>query len=391
MNKVLKNKRINTFKTHFPNYKTSKNGNFFIEIGVQLQFEKTIYYCGINSTKNQLKKIGDTHKYITKGHPLIILMSPEGKMMCRTSSSKFFKNFTLKDLLKISRQFASPYYEVTTQGSISPEEFSKIKDVFFIGRKYEYLKDLDYMWPYRCMQNFNSFKEFKNFIGYTFISEKKIQSLFEKHREHDVLDALLRYDKKNIISLLTKGNDKIFDIIYDSDRMSKDLKKEFNLPSGVHKLHKLHDKLVMEINSINIEQYSNQQIYKVVPNIHDFVKTWENMGINVKALDTPRKLFIQGVKQHHCIGTYYRRLDDFAFYTLEYDTLEYDIMLKPSGEIMQFYGKRNANPPQTLKDLILTLDYGFEIKKIVPDEAIEPLKLDKLMSHSVVINGELPF
>lgn len=357
MRKSLVEKRISKFKESFPEFKVSKKGNFIFEKNKREE-TREVHYRGYNITKGLFKKVGTKDVIRRQVCEHVYLITTTGKLMIKSGHDKYFKNVTLKD--------------------INWKNCRDLKDTFFIGRKYEYLKHCHYLHHYRIFQNFNSLKEAKLFFGFEFISDVKFYKMFEQvGKASDIISEMLdvvyyisfcksKEDKVNLCKLLTnKEFDKLAIELEDYIKLCIDRNVAPVIPGGKNKLKELHDNLVMEANKENADCYSKEQKYESLDS--EFTKKWDEIGLEYRRLNTPYDMFLKGCQQKHCIGVnYYSNLDKYSFYTIGWKGTSYELQIGLNGVFVQFKGKRNSNPPEELTKLIKSklINYKHTITKV---------------------------
>lgn len=335
MLKKIKDKRVNTFKELFPEYQTSKKGNFWVRVGA-IKEPKRILYAGRSVTKNTLEKLGETIEFKRTVGGVVFLIKPTGALKCRTNNG--WRDLSLK---LIDNNFIG-------------EGYSPIIDVFFIGRKYEWMKKYRNLWKYRFFQSFNSLKEAKNFLGFDFLSNKDFYGMFKNDfRSHELDSIILAEDKKNVYGLLKNADNKTMQILDDYIQLAYEHNITPIIPKGKNKLTEVHDELVWEISKSTAGDYSKEQKYYPVGN-EKFESCWREKGLVFKRLNTPYEMYEEGCKQRHCLGTnYYNSLGDQSFYVFEWKDNRYDLQLFKNGGFGQFYGYKNLqSAPQELREII---------------------------------------
>lgn len=339
MLKRIIDKRIEQFKEDFPDFKVAKKtGSLYIPIDEQ-KIPKTIKYTGRAITKGTINKLGTYQHWDITTNRRVYLMSPKGRLMVKYPN-KNFQSVTLKML----------------QG-----ECSKLSNVFFIGKKYEWLKNYPKLQTYKFFQGFNSLNEAKKFLGYSFISDEDFQKCFCNSYDVPSLEVLiLAKEKKNAVSLLKDIKSETIDILRDYIDMCQDNGLPVEIPAGKNKLEELHDHATWEVNKMTAENYSKEYRYDIK---EEFTEFWKENGLVFKRLETPYEMYAQGLKQHHCIGTNYAKtLHSYAFYTFSFEGKEYDLQLYSNGSIGQFYGKGNCGAPMNLWEKIKeTPDLKFKL------------------------------
>lgn len=340
MLKKIVDKRIELFKKTFPDYQISKKtGSLYAKVGKSKKHHN-VRYIGRNITKGLIDKIGSSVKWTEEKADSVFLMSPKGKFMV-SKHGQPFKTVTLKLL--------------------SLRDFDEgVQNMFFTGKKYEWMKDYPQIWQYRLFQGFNSLSEAKKFIGFSFISDADFISLFSASSYDCLSPMIFAKDKKNVVRLLRNLDRDDWDLLNDYINMCIDNGFEVEIPAGVNKLQELHDNVMWKVNEKNADKYSNEYRYDVV---EEFTEEWVKRGLVFKRLDTPYKMYLQGLKQQHCIGTNYATtLGQNLFYTFTYEGKEYDLQIH-NKSIGQFYGRKNSKVPYELRELV-TVGINFENKII---------------------------
>lgn len=349
MLKKIKDKRIEQFKKDFPAFQVSKKtGSIYVPMG-EIEISKAVKLNGRAVTKNTINQLGKTRQWKTKNARHVYLISNAGRLMIKQSTGNF-KTVTLKTI----------------------QIYDDLRNTFFIGKKYEYLKGYPDLFPYRFFQNFNSLSEAKKHLGYSFISDEDFYSLFRNHTVDYLSVMILAKEKKNAVRLLKEMSSETVDTLRDYIEMCQENNLPIEIPAGKNKLEELHDSAMWEVNKINAENYSKEYRYDIE---EEFTKTWKERGLVFKRLETPYEMYTQGIKQIHCIGTNYATtLDKYAFYTFSYNDKEYDIQIYSGGSVGQFYGRKNSSVPQELKDDVkLNINLKFNLKDTKPDLKNYPL------------------
>lgn len=389
MKKELYTKRVELFKESFPEYETSKSGNFYAYVGLQTNNQNQTYATGFNTTKNMLNTMGEVTTFNKKHYEVLYLITPRGKLLSKTLKGGF-KNLTLTTF---NRQQKSKRYETFV-------------DCFFVGRKYEYLKTHPTLWDYRMFQNCNSLNEAKLSLELEFISDKKFAKLFTYTRDLDVISLIVRAtNKPNVVALLIDCIDKIQKLKFSNSLLHDWISSlgphtvKIDFPRSVNRLQRLHDEMIQAQNADKLNNYSTEIKYK------SFTSHIENAfidkGIGYRKLETPRQIYQEGLTRQHCIGaSYVDALNYMAFYVIDdldenrRDKFTLAINSK-SGHTNQFYGYRNISPPVELKDLIHSLNVVDEPEMKNGLHVISSnLKSTSFFKHRVVENeilGNYPY
>lgn len=294
--------------------------------------------------------MGTVNEFTKSEGGVVFVLKPTGALKCRAGGQ--WRNLSLK---LIDNHFVS-------------ESYKDIVSLFFIGRKYEWMKDYRRLWKYRFFQSFNSLKEAKNFLGFDFISNKDFYKLFSGDWYTHELDVfILAKKKKNVYNLLKKSDRKIRQILEDYIHLAYEHEEDIVIPSGKNKLTELHDDLVHKINIKSAKDYSKEQKFYPIGN-KMFEQEWEKRGLEFKRLNTPYEMYQEGLAQKHCLGTnYYNSLGGQSFYVFYWKGDKYDLQLYKSGSLGQFYGYKNIDSaPKELKQLAakdIDLSHSIEDKK----------------------------
>lgn len=343
MLKKIKERRIEQFKKVFPDYKVSdKTGSLYTKIGAY-ESKKSVKINGRAVTKNTLGNLGKTFNWVEHNCHCIYLITPAGKLMVKNYNNNF-KTVTLKSVQASSQE---------------------IDSIFFIGKKYEYLKSYPNLFPYRFFQNFKSLSDAKKHLGYSFISDEDFYSLFVNNSIDYLSVMILAKEKKNAVRLLKEMSSETADTLKDYIEMCQENNLPIEIPAGKNKLEELHDSAMWEINRKSMNSYSKEYRYDIEEN---FTDVWRERGLDFRRLETPYEMYAQGIKQIHCIGTNYAGyLGSNAFYSFKYEDKEYEIQIYQNGTVGQFYGRKNTPVPTQLRDnAVKNIDLKYKLKDLKP-------------------------
>ena len=330
MLKKLVSKREELFKQVFPEHAVSKKtGSLYARVGL-VDRPKEVFMSGRAITKGNLKQLGTKKNWIEKTARYTFLLTPKGRLM--VSEGGNFSSVTLSYLKK--------RYHCDID----------VTNIFFIGKKYEWLKDYQNLWSFKFFQGFNSLSEAKKFLGFDFISDVDFSKMFGDSHYDYLSPIILAKDKKNAVRLLKNMDGSDWDMLNDYLTMCRDNGFDIEIPAGVNRLQELHDGIVLKINEKNAENYSKEKKYDI---IEMFTEVWKERGLNFKRIETPYEMYVKGLEQSHCIGTNYATtLHSYAFYTFNYEGKSYEIQIYSDGRIGQFYGRRNCHPPTELREKV---------------------------------------
>jgi hypothetical protein len=165
--------------------------------------------------------------------------------------------------------------------------------------------------------------------------------------------------------------------------MYAQLELEIYIPKGKNALIKIHNQLVFKLNEQDINNFSDERI-EIKTNFFELLK---QKNIHFKVLDSPRKMFVQGLQQRHCIASYVREMLHYLFVTIQYKGIDYDIQIdKKETNIVQFKGIYNIEVPQNLREEIDSL-----VTKITHIEIEDPKSTLEYEIPTELYRDDLPF
>lgn len=351
MLKKIVDKRIEQFKKDFPEHKVSKGGNLFYAHN-EHESEMGSTYTVFNVTKGTIKKLGQAKRWTVKKSQYVFLITPTGRMMIKSGKSNRFKQCSMKDTFS----------------------YPSITNTFFIGRKYEYLKAYPNLHIYNFFQGFTTLKDAKVFLGFDFISDSDFYNMFPTFNgyRHGFSPIIMKYviespdeEKPNLVALLSKAESplRVITELEDYHDMAEKVGLEKKIPAGRNKLRELHDEATDKFNEGKADNYSDEVEYKMVSTREDkttFEDDWKERGLVFVKLDTPRKLFLEGIKQKHCIGNYGSSLYYCSFYRIMFNDELYNVQIQNDGNIRQFYGYMNRIPPKELTDIVYDSNINYQ-------------------------------
>lgn len=362
MLKKIREKKVRAFKEIFPVHQVSKKGNLYFRHRPHTK-DLDLYFGGHCVVKGTFDKLGTKEVRKLQTQDAIFLIDPRtGKQLIKHREGNI-KRMTLKDVIM---------YPILT-------------NIFFPGRKFEYLINYKKLWVYPLAQNFTSLKGFKTFLGYDFLSDDDFYAVFSNCETFDYILLMgMTNDKHNLIKLLkskSHSDPQKNNYLTDYIEMCVDANVKPNIPAGMNKLIQRHDDLVLELNMVKLAVASKdvQYLEKRVDTNNGrpyFTDYWDSIGLSYRRLNTQYDMLMQGIKQSHCIGSNYsHRLKDYSFYTIKYQGMEYDLQIYPSGMIGQFYGKKNTYPAMQIKVLVINNDVSYEHKIVENSEVdIQPIQ-----------------
>lgn len=378
MRKALLNKKMRLFQEYFPEHKVSSTGSLYTELNVQKQ-KKTIIINSQCVTKGTLGKIG-TKREFNIDHSTRLLLTSNGKLMINLLGGKF-RSLGLKDLFGADRRTEDhgrtaiflhsmlKDLKGKEQATRQEEIIQNIANIFFVGKKYEWIKLYPQLWALPYFRSFPSLSAAKNYLGYTFISNEQFIHLFGTRTAlQRLIEAQTHEQKVAMVQFL--DDKRASETLEDLWRLCEELKIPMvTIPESKIALNEVHDKLVTELSLKGAEKYSEEKIeYK-----SDIFDYWRDNKLVFEILDSPRRLYIEGQRQSHCIGSYTNQMKKNIFVSFTWEDRTYDLMMRLDGQIVQFYGKRNCQPPKELYALVAVKD-RIPIEVVNPEETIQPEK-----------------
>lgn len=377
MRKALLNKKIALFKEAFPEHKVSATGSLYTELSTQKHKKEII----INSrcvTKGTLDKIG-TKRSFNIDMSCRLLLTSTGKLMINEMGGKF-KTLGMKDLFGADNRTEDHGRTAIMLGDLAEDSDTGVKklsgkalrearnnviqsiaDIFFVGKKYEWIRLYPQLWALPYFRSFPSLSAAKNYIGYTFISNEQFVHLFSTRTAlQRLIEAQTHEQKVAMVQFL--DDKRATETLEDLWRLCEELKIPMvAIPESKTALNEAHDKLVTELSLKGAEKYSEEKIeYK-----SDIFDYWKGNKLVFEILDSPRRLYIEGQRQSHCIGSYTNQMKKNIFVSFTWEDRTYDLMMRLDGMSVQFYGKRNCQPPEELRMLVIPKDR-------IPIEVVEP-------------------
>lgn len=331
MKKGLLQKKLELFKEHFPEYKVSASGSLYTTLRLNV-IKKPLIINGAAVTKGTLNNLWEKRE-LKKDLSDRLLITNKGKLLFQMSGGKW-RPAGIGNLQKE----LTPYVE-------------KIADIFFFGRKAEYLRHHKKLWRLKYFYSFTSLREAKVYIGYGFISDKDFLSLFEhRARNIDIMGQLctakVHEERVSMIRILQDGQGSS---MQDYIKMCLDANYPIQVPTGKQNLRELHDTVTWEMNKGKANNYSDTEV-SYESELFDY---WDSVGLKYKVLSSPRELFLEGVKQHHCLGSYGNRLSSNIFVAFEHEGNKYDLQMSANGVPIQFKGFKNCGAPKELEQVVV--------------------------------------
>lgn len=378
MRKALLNKKMRLFQEYFPEHKVSSTGSLYTELNTQ-KLKKVIVINSQCVTKGTLAKIGQKREF-NKDMSTRLLLTSTGKLMINQLGGKF-RMLSMKDLFGadprsgdhgktaiITASRTQVRKGEAKESKENPGEIvSRIADIFFVGKKYEWIKLYPMLWAMPYFRSFPSLSAAKNYLGYTFISNEQFIHLFGTRTAlQRLIEAQTHEQKVAMVQFL--DDKRASETLEDLWRLCEELKIPMvTIPESKIALNEVHDKLVTELSLKGAEKYSEEKIeYK-----SDIFDYWRDNKLVFEILDSPRRLYIEGQRQSHCIGSYTNQMKKNIFVSFTWEDRTYDLMMRLDGMSVQFYGKRNCQPPEELRKLVIPKD-RIPIEVVNPEETIQP-------------------
>jgi hypothetical protein len=388
MRKALIEKKLRKFKELFPDHEISKKSGSIYTVLNSVTNTRNVVIGPHSITKGMLDRVNEKREWVETSKEILLLTS-KGVMFHKPLHYKRFKRVSLKmvskwwrgdlnikrphELPRVTNSILNWWDDVqgTPQKSkekteLEREELTKkneefyskvvngIAQIFFIGKKCEWMFKYPNIWDIRYFTGFNSAKEAKNYLGYNFISESDFYSLLRGNNQSFGVMVTARRSEEEKVNLIHLLRNDHFISLNDYIRMAEGNGHPWKIPRGVNKLTELHDREVFISNKGKIEEYSPVKTYY----LSQCFRIWNDLKLTYKVLDSPRAMYLEGVKQSHCIGSYCQKnsnkvSSDSMFVRFEWKDSAYDIQINMmSGSKIQFKGKHNTPAPKDLVDLV---------------------------------------
>lgn len=367
----MKNKRDIILKlfSSVAEVKKSKNDNYYIELIISNDKVNKEYKLSPWSvspkTINQIGK-GWT---LTTNHSILVMVNSKNEILVKLFNENRFK--------KLNKN-------VIRQNSGISRIYSLLIKLYYLGKKAEWVSDPKYnmFFSFKLAESFKSFKEFKNYLGFDFISEDAMLKLFTKISFNPytngqfICDIILHdLDRVVLANTTTKWT-------YLADMIN--MFKQMNLPIEIYESDsrnkEVHNHLVKLINQKSLDVLSDEDVRTYTG---DFVEELNKL-YEVEWLTSPRKLAIAGLRNKHCIGTYAHSLRDCLFFSILHENEYYEFQVRLSDtKIIQVHGYKNSTAPNSIiSDVDLLIQtYGIESK---PVDIVETI----MSSNIRVVNQE---
>lgn len=394
MRKHLIDKRIELFKEAFPEFKESGKSDSLYAVFNTRKVRNIYKKNHLAVTKNTLDKL-DNEFIVEKNISDVILITPRGRMMVKYIDSMRFKNISIKDIRKLTglHNFSKSVIK-------DDECINKLIEAFFIGRKYEWMKEYNTLWFYKYFTGFNSLNAAKNHLGYTFISNKEFVDIIGKIGNKNfkwIIYGHLQNKQVQVFRFINKNN---IQLLEDLNNMRVEMGFSVIIPDSVTELNEQHDELIVLKNMSKYRKYEKNVRYYYYSDIFDKLN---KSGIEYEVLDTYQSVECEGRLQNHCLSSYSKRIDNYLFLTIFYKDKKYNIQIHPNGVINQFYGRFNQRPPKELIDIVEPLIKGLPVHILEKEDKKKEINYNssrnyidfekKLIDIKIIKNEkeELPF
>ena len=323
----------------------------------------------------------------TEGNYLVSQDMPKYSLRCDNFRAKDVHRINKKHLFSINlpipsygKMFGKSIYKINTLSGevIKDDKLLTVKscrdmdlvDILLTGETYEYMIDHPYMWNMEIGKDFNSFKEFKIFMGFDFYSNKQFKELIVLFQDtfgiYPFINMLYYENKKNIYPLLTKIEPDKSSIFVDYISLCNVKNKPLKIYSSPHKIEELHDQMVYEDNVGQLENKNKRQVAYLKPTKEGylFTEVWDNIiPIKYKHLNSEYLMWEEAIKQKNCLGTIHSdQLSMNSYFSILYEGHLYDMQINPNnGTVVELKGYNNKfEPPKQLVDLLINSDINYK-------------------------------
>lgn len=319
--------------------KVSKSGNSYIEILFDDSIKTQQYKLQPwNVSPTSMNKIGKIWARNVK-NGCIILLSKQGKIYFKLTEDSRFKKLNKNTF----RQIISP----------DSKPFRLLIKLYYFNKRAEWISQPQYnmFFGFKLAESFKSFKEFKNYLGFDFISESQMLALFEKIQFNPYINAQFICDivLHNLDRVVLANTKTSWTYIADIVKMSKQLDFPIEIYESDSKNKERHNDLVKTLNQKSLNDLSDEDVTLEGTFINEM-----NNNFQIEWLTSPRKLAIAGLRNKHCIGSYASSLDKFVFFSIVDDEGHIEFQINPTTkEIVQANGYKNQRKvPQEMKETI---------------------------------------
>lgn len=286
---------------------TSKSGSKYVILNSNVN-RVTKEYSGYSVTKNTLSKLGEMYSY-TKNEKTIILLK---------DNKFFFKGIgsTFKALSK---------YNVI--------RFPELLELYVYNKKCEFLKNynVSYLYYFNFLKSFTSFKEVKDFLGYTFISVNDFLKL-------EFGSVLFFAHLPATTAVKFVNNSEAKDLYNDARRMAGE---NFISPTSLISLREYHEELVNQQSLAFLESRSRDTI--TFPHPTDKIVN----GDSIKRITSDYDLYKEGIEMSHCIGSRSFFLHSKVFLSILWQGNRYSCQISEK-KIDEIKGYKNTKAPEEL-------------------------------------------
>jgi hypothetical protein len=175
MNEKIFKKKQKLFAKCVEEVKVTEKGMYYGILKLKIpEYERTKeVYTARSVTKSTLHKIGQLNKKEERFDYLAL--KPNGTVLIKMVSYPVYKKIDLRALFTMSRRYGTKTIE------------KKLSKLIAYGTSFQWLLAFKNLWQFAIAAQFSSFREFKNFLGFDFINDKKFYSLILKE---DRIDSL---------------------------------------------------------------------------------------------------------------------------------------------------------------------------------------------------------
>jgi hypothetical protein len=256
---------------------------------------------------------------------------------------------------------------------LNDDLYSKVLAIQNHGHYTEWIKDYPALYRINIMlAHFTSFHNFKVAANLTHFNGDEVLMYFKlKESVRLFFDIINESDNKHEtfkrINKHMNNGDK--DLLKDYISMCYKVSRIPRIPSGTNKLIALHDELVDIINMESLANVPKDVVVELESIVEGqekphFLEEWERRGLEYVHLNSMYLVKKQGVYQKHCIGNYASKktMRANSFFSFKWENRMYDIQIINDGNVKQFRGYRNCEPPKELRDLVLGGEMVFNHK-----------------------------
>lgn len=379
LSKKIIDQRIELLQLICHEVKISQNGNYYgIPLSHNTENPRTVYLGERSLRKANFFR--DYGKYRTFNMQNTVLMvSKSGGLKIKQPDTRW-QNLTAKKLRFITKRISDTALQEEFQQRIKDHPIYKdytfenmVMQLFFKGRKYEWLFNYQGIMDYQIMRNFKNLKEAKHFFGYEFLGNAE----FYQHLTNNYVAEFMFYaanlEKEDRVNLFHHLKENRIHYMRDILQMWQKIREKeedypfFRIPSNHDDLKDVHDEITHKHNLVKAADYSDVEKQVESP----LFEAFEKAGLEYVLLNSERKMYIAASTNRHCMASRTQRLSQDLFFSFKHEDEFYELQAK-NDKMYEFRGYKNKDVPEELKNKVeqCFADCQAEVDKLEETEDI---------------------